>query len=200
MKLCILSKHPIASTKRHQLALTPDNVLAKHLGIKRAVLEAHVPLREGSELVLLNTHLEAFSKNTDTLQKQVDHVRSILQTLNEENLPWVIGGDFNLLPPNQYQTLPPRQQVYYRPHSELGDLTQQFHCVPSIEDVEKDPSDWYSFYSNDLEVTKADRTLDYLFYSRLLQCKTKTVRQHDTINISDHFPVIASFSIQAYTD
>jgi Endonuclease/Exonuclease/phosphatase family. len=124
----------------------------------------------------------------------------MLQKLNDENLPWVIGGDFNLLPPNQYQTLAPRQHVYYRSHSELADLTQQFPCIPSVEDVEKDPANWYSFYSNDPEVTKPDRTLDYLFYSPLLKCKTKTVRQHDTINISDHFPIIASFGIEAYTD
>lgn len=200
MKLSILSKHPITNAKRHQLALTPDNVLAKHLGIKRAVLEARVPLQNGSELVLLNTHLEAFSKNSDTLQKQVDYIVELLSTFNQQQLPWVIGGDFNLVPPNQFKTLPPREQFYYRPTSELADLTRQFSSVPSIEDIEKDPANWYTFYSNDPDVTQPDRTLDYLFYSPLLTCQSKTVRRHDTINISDHFPIIASFGLEAYTD
>ncbi|MEO1889439.1 MAG: endonuclease/exonuclease/phosphatase family protein [Cycloclasticus sp.] len=199
MKLSTLSKHPIASAKRHQLALTPDNPIAKHLGIKRAVLEAHIPYAEGSELVLLNTHLEAFSKQSDTLQKQVNHVRSLLNTFSKQNIPWVIGGDFNLLPPNQYDTQQPRQHVYYRPDTELCDLTDQFPCIPSIADIKENPTKWHSFYSNDPEVTAPDRTLDYLFHSPLLTCVSKTVRQHDTSTISDHFPVIASFSLEAYT-
>ncbi|ORU92421.1 MAG: hypothetical protein A6F70_02565 [Cycloclasticus sp. symbiont of Bathymodiolus heckerae] len=195
MKLSIVSKHPISSSRRHQLALTPDNVIAKHLGIKRAVLEAHVPYEEGGELVLLNTHLEAFSKQSDTLQKQVDHVRTLLTKLNEQNLPWVIGGDFNLLPPKQYETLQPRQQTYYRPASELCDLTDHFSCIPSMTDIETDPIKWHSFYSNDPDVTEPDRTLDYLFYSSLLHCTSKTIRRHDTSSISDHYPLIANFSL-----
>jgi len=193
MKLSIISKHPIKNATRHQLALTPDNILAKHLGIKRAILEAHIPYAEGGELVLLNTHLEAFSKQSDTLQKQVDQVHALLTRLDQEKTPWVIGGDFNLLPPKQYDTLPTRQQTYYRLTSELSDLTNSFACIPSIEDIATDPTAWYSFYSNDPDVKQPDRTLDYLFYSPLLSCTSKTIRQHDTATISDHYPLIATF-------
>jgi endonuclease/exonuclease/phosphatase family metal-dependent hydrolase len=196
MKLSIISKYPIASSTRHQLALTPDNILAKHLGIKRAILEAHIPFKEGGELVLLNTHLEAFSKQSDTLQKQVDYVRNLLENLTQQQIPWVIGGDFNLLPSGQYSTLQPKQRVYYRPETELCDLSDQFPCVPSGMDIKEAPSKWYSFYSNDPEVTEPDRTLDYLFYSPMLTCISKTVRQHDTASISDHYPVIANFNLQ----
>jgi len=195
MKLTTLSKHPISNAKRHQLTLTPGNIIAKHLGIKRAVLEAHIPFKEGGELVLLNTHLEAFSKQTDTLQKQVNQVASLLTSFSSQNIPWIIAGDFNLLPPNQYNTLPTRQQIHYQPDSEICKLTNQFPCIPTMEDIEKNPAAWHSFYSNDPEVTSPDRTLDYLFYSPLLTCQSKTIRQHDTINISDHFPIIASFNL-----
>jgi len=195
MKLSIISKYPIQNAKRHQLALTPDNVLAKHLGIKRAILEAHVPYAEGGELVLLNTHLEAFSKQSDTLQKQVDQVHALLTRLDQEKTPWVIGGDFNLLPPKQYDTLPTRQQTYYRPTSELSDLTNSFACIPSMEDIAADPAAWYTFYSNDPDVKQPDRTLDYLFYSPLLSCTSKTIRQHDTATISDHYPMVATFQL-----
>jgi endonuclease/exonuclease/phosphatase family metal-dependent hydrolase len=199
MKLSIVSKHPITSAKRHQLALTPDNILAKHLGIKRAVLEARIPLAEGGELVLLNTHLEAFSKQSDTLQKQVDHVRTLLQNLNDQKTPWVIGGDFNLLPPNQYKTLRTQQQSYYRADSEICGLTNEFSCIPSLEDIKTGSSKWYSFYSNDPDVTEPDRTLDYLFYSPLLQCHDKAIRQHDTMTISDHFPITGHFNLKPKT-
>lgn len=193
MKLSILSKHPIASAKRHQLALTPDNIIAKHLGIKRAILEARIPFCEGGELVLMNTHLEAFSKQSDTLQKQVDYVHTLLTTLTKAKTPWVIGGDFNLLPPKQYSTLPLEQRVYYRPDTELTHLTNDFSCIPSLTQLEQEPENSVTFYSNDPNVTEADRTLDYLFYSPKLSCCSNTIRRHDTGNISDHYPVIATF-------
>lgn len=198
MKLSTLSKHPISSAKRHQLALTPDNIIAKHLGLKRAVLETRIPLQQGGEMILLNTHLEAFSKQSDTLQRQVDQIDAMLIQYCTQNIPWVIGGDFNLLPAGQYATLASSQQRHYRANSELNTLTDKYQSAPSLSDLEQ-PLAWYSFFSNDLSVHAADRTIDYLFYSPLLSCQTKQVRQFDTQQISDHMPIIASFSFNAYT-
>ena len=200
MKLSIVSKHPISTAKRYQLALTPDNVITKHLGIKRAILEAHIPFKEGGELVLLNTHLEAFSKQSDTLQKQVMQVNELLTQLDSASTPWIIGGDFNLLPPGQFSNLTVKQQGYYRPQSEIAALTDKHRCIPSINDLRNEPDKWFTFNSNDPDVTEPDRTLDYLFYSANLKCITKTVRQHDTLTISDHFPIIASFNLSTYTE
>ncbi|OUR83673.1 hypothetical protein A9Q82_03065 [Cycloclasticus sp. 46_120_T64] len=198
MKLSTLSKHPISSAQRHQLALTPANIFSKHLGIKRAVLETRIPFREGGEMVLLNTHLEAFSKQSDTLQRQVDQVDSILNQLCAQNSPWLIGGDFNLLPAGQYQHLPERQQKHYRANSELTNLSEKYPCIPSREDLQN-PHLWYSYFPNDPEVNKPDRSIDYLFYSPLLSCQAKRIRQQDTLEISDHLPLIASFKLNAYT-
>jgi quinol monooxygenase YgiN len=84
-----------------------------------------------------------------------------------------MGDDFNLLPPNQYRTLATKQQRYYRPNSELSDLAGLFSSIPSMTDIETKASNWFSFYSNAPDISKPDRTLDYLFYSPLLQCKAK---------------------------
>jgi len=196
MKLSTLSKHPISSAQRHQLALTPANIFSKHLGIKRAVLETRIPFREGGEMVLLNTHLEAFSKQSDTLQQQVEQVDSILSELSAQNTPWLIGGDFNLLPTGQYQHLSNNQRKHYRADSELTRLSNKYPCIPSSEDL-KEPSRWYSYFPNDPEVSKPDRSIDYLFYSPLLSCQAKRIRQQDTLDISDHLPLIASFKLSA---
>jgi len=198
MKLSTLSKHPISSAKRHQLALTPSNFISKHLGIKRALLETRIPFAEGGELVLLNTHLEAFSKQSDTLQRQVNQLDSILSNYCSQNIPWIIGGDFNLLPPNQYKTLPAQQRIHYRETTELTSLTDKYPCIPSLADL-NNPTQWYSYFPNDPAVSRPDRTLDYLFYSPLLSCNSAQVRQADTLDISDHFPIIASFNFNAYT-
>jgi len=198
MKLSTLSKHPISSAKRHQLALTPDNIISKHLGIKRAILEARIPFAEGGELVILNTHLEAFSKQSDTLQRQVKQLDSMLAGYCQQAIPWVIGGDFNLLPPMQYKTLPIQQRIHYQEKTELTSLINKYHCIPSLTDL-SNPKQWYSYYPNDPDVLSPDRTIDYLLYSPLLRCNSKYIRQADTLNISDHLPIIASFSFNAYT-
>jgi len=198
MKLSTLSKHPLSSAKRHQLALTPDNIISKHLGIKRAVLETRTPFAEGGELVLLNTHLEAFSKQSDTLQKQVNQLDAILSNYTNQGTLWIIGGDFNLLPPLQYATLPNQQRIHYREKTEFTSLSNKFSCIPSLDDL-SNPSKWYSYFPNDPEVSAPDRTLDYLLYSPLLSCHSKTIRHLDTLDISDHLPVIASFRFNAYT-
>jgi len=193
MKLSTLSKHPLSNAKRHQLALTPDNIISKHLGIKRAILETRTPFAEGGELVLLNTHLEAFSKQSDTLQKQVNQLDVILSNYTSQGIPWIIGGDFNLLPPTQYVTLPDQQRIHYREKTELTRLSNKFPCIPSLDDLIT-PSKWYSYFPNDPDVSAPDRTLDYFFYSPLLHCRSSYIRQTDTLNISDHFPIVASFN------
>jgi len=198
MKLSTLSKHPISSAKRHQLALTPNNILSKHLGVKRAVLETRIPFAEGGELALLNTHLEAFSRQSDVLQRQVNQLDSMLSNYCSLNIPWIIGGDFNLLPPMQYETLPVKQRFHYQQETELSSLINKYPCIPSLADL-SNPNQWFSHFSNDPEVNAPDRTIDYLLYSPLLSCHSKRIRQVDTLEISDHLPVIASFRFNMAT-
>ncbi|PZR34623.1 MAG: endonuclease, partial [Ectopseudomonas oleovorans] len=52
---------------------------------------------------------------------------------------------------------------------------------------------WYTHYPNDPAASGPDRTLDYLFYSPRLTPLASRVRQHDTLSISDHLPVIGRF-------
>ena len=63
--------------------------------------------------------------------------------------------------------------------------------VPSLEEASgPEQVRWYTHYPNDHSVSGPDRTLDYLFHSpQLIQLEAQ-VRQHDTLGISDHLPVL----------
>ncbi|NUM74859.1 endonuclease/exonuclease/phosphatase family protein, partial [candidate division KSB1 bacterium] len=61
MKLSTISKYKISHTRRHQLALPPNDIITRQFSTKRAFLEARLPLSNGAEFVVLNTHLDAFA-------------------------------------------------------------------------------------------------------------------------------------------
>jgi endonuclease/exonuclease/phosphatase family metal-dependent hydrolase len=197
MKLSIISKYKISNGIRHQLALVPSNWIVQQLNIKRSLLDAVMPL-EGydGDFHALNTHLEAFAAGTDTLEQQVNEVDGILAELGGQNAPWIISGDFNLLPPGQYEDLDPSQRYLYNPQTELKELTNNYNVVPSLEEMTgPDKAKWYTHWPNDPTVTGPDRTIDYIFYSDLLTLMDHYVRGEDTLDISDHIPLIAEFAL-----
>jgi len=197
MKLAVLSKYRIKEATRHQLALVPAGIFRRQFTLKRAVLEARMPVEGGRDFVALCTHLDAFAQGTDTMGRQVGQVKTILDGLDRERLPWVIGGDFNLLPPGRaYASLPARQQAYYNERTEITPLFEAFQAVPGLEEVNgSDPTRWFTHYSNDPSVKAPDRTIDYLFMPKTLCLLEHHVRRHDTLRISDHLPVVATVRI-----
>lgn len=52
---------------------------------------------------------------------------------------------------------------------------------------------WFTHMPN--RAAKLDRTIDYFLYSENLVLLDKYVRQHDTLRISDHLPVVAVFQL-----
>ncbi|MCY1508749.1 hypothetical protein D9M68_430690 [compost metagenome] len=143
---------------------------------------------------MINTHLEAFAQGDDTMQKQVAMSRGLLDQLEAENTPWVFGGDLNLLPPGQYPRLSATQRSWYAPDSELAELAGRYPVIPSLAESEgSDQAAWYTHFPNDPQVAAPDRTLDYLFHSPQLTRLAANVRQNDTLQISDHLPLIGRF-------
>ena len=53
------------------------------------------------------------------MQAQVAAVAKVLDKYESQGLPWLIGGDFNLLPLGQYRRLPAEQRTPYSADSEL---------------------------------------------------------------------------------
>ncbi|MCI0556330.1 MAG: endonuclease/exonuclease/phosphatase family protein [Anaerolineae bacterium] len=198
IKLAILSKYEISTALRHQLPLTPYDPITQLFSPKRALLEARLPIEDGGELVILTTHLDALAQGTNTLARQVGQVNNILNGLPRSHLPWIIGGDFNLLPPDDesYQRLSESQKAYYSPQSDIAPLYKNHQAIPSSAEVtDSDYEKWFTHFPNDLAPAKLDKTLDYFFFTDRFQIHDHYVRQSDTQTLSDHLPLVAEFQL-----
>jgi endonuclease/exonuclease/phosphatase family metal-dependent hydrolase len=200
MKLAILSKYRLSRAVRHQLPEQPNDPVTRLFSFKRAILEAGLPI-EGSEreLVVLDTHLDAFAQGSDTMQRQVDMVSELLDQLSASGQHWLIGGDFNLLPPGApaYERLKEHEKAAYLPETELRALFGHHQVVPGAAEVDgPDAARWFTHFPNDPRVGAPDRTIDYIFFSSDVELGRRQVRQHDTLTVSDHLPIVVELTLR----
>ncbi|HIF18825.1 MAG TPA: endonuclease/exonuclease/phosphatase family protein [Cycloclasticus sp.] len=195
-KLSVISKYKISTATRTQLSLIPQDPISQLYNFKRALLDVRLPIKGAGKMAILNTHLSAFSKGTNTLSKQVDQIDTQLQTLNNNKTPWVIAGDFNLLPPDTHSLLAEQQRNSYQPTSAISSLYERHLAIPSLEDAQSgDRKNWFTYFPNDPRVKQPDRTIDYYFYSPQLTLKNAFVESKQSIALSDHMPIIAEFTL-----
>ena len=197
MKLSTISKYKITEARRHQLAALPQDPITRQFHLKRAILETRLPIADGKQLVLLNTHLESFDQDTTVRQRQVRQILALLTQLNREGLLWVVGGDFNLVPSEHaYNRLMATEKRGYHPKTDISKVYQLYSGVPSLDQANgPEYKKWFTHFPNKPEITAPDRTIDYIFISNNIQLGRHYVRQRDTLKISDHFPVIAEVQI-----
>lgn len=197
MKLSTITRYRIDEATRYALPVIPADPLTEQFGLKRAILDVRMPVEGGEDLVTFNTHFDAFAQGTDTMQRQVAIARDLLDQTTAAGNPWLFGGDLNLLPPGgQYDALGPPQQAYYEPDSELAVLTDAYPVVPSVEEANgPDAEEWFTHLPNDPAVSAPDRTIDFVFLSPLLGLGDHEVRGDDTLDISDHLPVILDVNL-----
>lgn len=197
MKLSTVSRYRIEDATRYALPIIPADPVTEQFGLKRAILEASLPVEGGESLLTYNTHFDAFAQGTDTMQRQVAQASERLAFVTAQQIPWVFGGDLNLLPPGpQYDDLGSDEQAYYLPDSELSVLTDVYPVVPSLEESNgPERASWYTHFPNAPTIDGPDRTIDYVFLSPLLGLGDHEVRQADTLDISDHLPVILDVTL-----
>lgn len=198
MKLATLSRYKITAATRHQLALIPSNVIMQQFNLKRAILEVRIPVTGARDFIVMNTHLDAFSQGTNTMELQVEEARELLRKATSEGHPWILSGDFNLLPPGGYELVSESERAYYKPETELASLYKEFNAVPTAQDTapnNPNRSKFFTFYPNGKRATGPDRTIDYLFYAPAVKIGAYRVRSEDTTRISDHLPLIADVTL-----
>ncbi len=185
MKLSVISRYKIETATRYQLPLKPDNWFVRQFDLKRAVLEVRFPRDEGKDLVVFNTHLTAFSFGSDVRRRQIEEIHSLLNEKSSDGTPWIIGGDFNLEPPGNGKPGRQGEEV-------IKPLYEEYRAVPGYEEVNgPNPEDWYTHFPNDPDINSPNKTIDYFFLSDNLSLGEHYVRQEDTLDISDHLPVVA---------
>ncbi|MBU6960672.1 endonuclease/exonuclease/phosphatase family protein [Pseudomonas sp. CVAP len=193
-QLATLSRYQIEHAERLQLPEAPINFISRQFQPKNALLVSYLPLRDGGQMAVLNTHLDRAVKPDEAQQAKVTAVAKVLDTYEGRGTPWLIGGDFNLLPLGQYQRLAPEQRTPYSADSALHVLWDKYPMIPTNNEASGvDRDQWLTHYPNDPSLNGPDRTVDYLFYSPRIKRIEAQVRQDDTLRISDHLPVIARF-------
>jgi endonuclease/exonuclease/phosphatase family metal-dependent hydrolase len=192
MKMLILSKYKLGKAYRHRLAQTPGNPIDRDFNIKRAFLEVVVPLCGGMNLTLINTHLEAFTEGTQVLEIQIEQIRQHLKKLDAKRLPWILAGDFNALPPGQFELLRASDRGDHTDRAELRKLFDEYQGVPTPADATGAASDhFFTFTVRGKNSRRPVRTLDYLFVSSSLRISNYHVEGKAVLDLSDHLPVIA---------
>ena len=197
-QLATLSRYKIESAERLQLPEQPGNLISRQFQPKNALLVSYLAQSDGGQVAVLNTHLDRAVQPDDTLQHQVVAVAKVLDQYEARGTPWLIGGDFNLLPLGQFQRLPAEQRTPYSADSALHLLWDKYPMIPTNNEASGiNRERWLTHYPNDPGLNGPDRTVDYLFYSSRIRRVEAEVRQDDTLRISDHLPVIARFLLPA---
>lgn len=92
----IFSRYPITKAERiRQVDRTDQDTLTKTFYIHRAIGRAELDLGGGRTVLAFVVHTEAYD-NDGTKQKQIQQIYDLVKA---ETLPFVLGGDFNELPP-----------------------------------------------------------------------------------------------------
>jgi endonuclease/exonuclease/phosphatase family metal-dependent hydrolase len=195
-KLVIFSRYRLGAARRYQLPVKRSDPVTNDFNFKRAILEVEIPNRDGSDLVLLNTHLDAFPNGTNVMDRQVTAIHRLLAHLDREDRPWVIGGDFNLLPPGQRARLAPETRNIYSEPSEITPIYHDYQGVPTVHDATARAMEkFFTFTRRDGPRRVPVRTLDYLFAAQSIGIEKYGVRQDGTLELSDHLPVVAEFRL-----
>jgi endonuclease/exonuclease/phosphatase family metal-dependent hydrolase len=195
-KLVIFSKYRLGVARRYRLPLRPGNPVTNDFDLKRAILEVEIPRRDGGALAMLNTHLDAFPNGTDVMDRQVSKIHDFLAHLDERNRPWIIGGDFNLLPPGQRARLPVGTRGRYAEPSAITQIYRSYQGVPTVDDATARAMDQFFTYTVRSDSKRIPvRTLDYLFAAPSVSVEKYGVRQDGMLDLSDHLPVVAEFRL-----
>lgn len=193
MNLAILARNEMDASRRHQLPLLDEPLYRRLFNLRRAVLVAEIPREEGPPLVVLDTHLSAFSRGDGTLGRQVAALDALLDGLDAGGHPWILAGDLNMLPPGDdparlgddvelYDTVNPIAPLF-----EAGRRS----AFP-VQDQHEHPGDLGTYLPFGADAP--DRTLDYLFVSDELEVLSARVLT-DFSHVSDHLPLLARIRI-----
>lgn len=189
LNLGILSKYKLLDGKRHQLALLNEPRWRQYFNLKRALLESEIPLKENQgTLKIAVTHLSAFSHGDGTLDKQVNQLKEWMESQPPEQ-PWILAGDFNLLPPNDYiPRLGDDAKLY-------ADKTNPMESIiPKFKNAFTELLGAQNYTYLPFGSREPDRKIDYIFYGGPIEIKQAIVLRY-AADISDHLPLKIQFQI-----
>lgn len=187
MHLVVLSRIQIHQAIRHQLPTLRESWLRRQFNLRRALLELRLPRAGEGELAVMLTHLSAFSRGDGTLPRQVAALVQRLCDLDQDAVPWLLGGDLNALPPGDDPArLGVGAALYPERITPISVLFDRWRSVIDAEAHASSPQRWRTWLPPGER--RADRALDHAFTSIGLEVlEVDVLRQVD--DVSDHLPI-----------
>lgn len=191
----ILSKWKFTDAKRIPLPLIKaQNFIVRYFYLKRNILQIKLE-HEGKTINILTTHASAYAKD-DTKKKQLDLIKTQIDSINKKGEQFVLGGDFNSLPPYSKQTSKFEDSVCSDgdfdadSYAEETDWMMPFYkdYKPAIllEDYKKNNSNFFTHTTD--KNGYWNRKLDFIFTNgRFTPNSGKTLQE--CMQISDHAPI-----------
>lgn len=194
LNLGILSRFSLNDATRHQLALLNEPRWRQYFNLKRAILDSSIPIENHSkenhskDLRVAVTHLSAFSNGDGTLNKQVAQLKNWMRNQSPDQ-PWILAGDFNLLPPkDDPKRLGEDAALYADAINPILELIPEFK-VAFPNSLAPESNTYIPFAAN-----QPDRKIDYIFYGGPIELHEAIVLT-EAMEISDHLPLKITFSI-----
>lgn len=194
MHMAIASKFMIASSARYALPGLNENFIRRDFNIKRALQETKIPIENGKPpLVVMNTHLSAFSYGDGTLTKQISVIETRLNELNNAGSPWILGGDFNMIPPGEDPYHLGDESIYYGDRKNpLEGMFTRWKPDVRPDKYKKNPEHYFTYLK--YGETRADRKIDYVFSNKYIDIhEFRVIQKSDPP--SDHFPLLMEASV-----
>ena len=145
---------------------------------KRILLETELLVEDMSKVSLLNTHLEAHDKTGELRMAQAQAIAGRLRELQRDKIPFILAGDFNLIPPGVREALPENQKARFSPLMTMDMFYRnpKVSVTPSLQQVNgHERQKWTTAYDENLY--KLDLVLDYLIHSSSFELVESCVLQ-----------------------
>ncbi len=191
MELSLLTKTKMSSGERIQLAMLDEGRARRMFNLKRALLWGEVPV-SGMDLPLAIavTHLSAFSFGDGTLEKQIGQLKDWMEA-RPEGQPWILAGDFNLLPPGDDKMRLEHERDLYADSDNPVDVLFDAGLREIFEDQLAPANRTYLSFGT----SEPDRKIDYVFVGGPIHVLEAEVIGGEALQISDHLPIRAKFVI-----
>ncbi len=208
----VLSRWPIKDPTRIQLPRREDqDALTNYFYIQSCILKSKIDVPALDNFYIYNVHLMAFATD-DTKLRQINKLTDVLESAEGRGELFVLGGDFNLLPPNSDSTDYCMEEKcddewFHHPgddpyHKEGANYTPEITWMEPVYNayLPAVPLDRYGenqseYFTHTTTLNNPyDRKLDYLFTNLSWQ-DNSDVTYREAINISDHAPVSAMWEV-----
>ncbi len=194
MKLTVISKYKIESATRYSLPQAPHPPVVRWFQFRRAMLEVTMPVEGGKPLKIMDSHLDAFLQDGKVKEQEIEFLDRHFAEVDSSL--WIFGADMNLLPPDFYNRIPEEERAWFKPNIDAGPLYKKYAGLPSLGMLNgPDSLQYQTHFPNRPDAKGLDKTIDFLFHSRMLAVDSFRVRQDDCMKISDHMPLVAVFRL-----